>query len=1109
RFRFLEADGETTFAQGFTLTRVAATEYHVSRHAQPTRVFRAGASREWPVCELRQNDSAVRVERDESQLVSAVWIDEDRALRFRYDDARHLERIRLYDRNRQEPIELVRYRYDAAGCLEKVVDVYKQTIAFEYDEHRRMVRHADTSGFAFLFQYDHFNRCFSSAGEDGLLSVTLTFRPEAFETELLDANGAVWLYQYDPSETLLRIVDPYGDALLFERDAQGRLVAEIDSAGRRTEYLHDAAGAQVAKRLPDGTVVQLPHPRDEPEHPPHRVPSSAIEWEYGDLGGDEFGLPDSLELRGVLPAAVHSILVTSEHPLRGKVEEKYNEAGLLTRGVLEDGRKRRYGYTARGKVRRYRDFDGSDYKLETRSWDLPHILTDPLGNATQFDYTQTAELQEAIDPAGNTIHYGYDLKDRLSTITRDVFLHDRYEYDGSDNLTAKYDGNGRQLLALEYDGHNRLVRRELIGSDEHRFEYDERGWVTKAKTQLHTTRFAWDYVQRRLKDERDGRGVQHRFTGVDLAQTTVLGRFTTEYHRVHGETTIVVDPSGGTHRLRRHGRGVFTRDYNNGLSETAQYSPRGWCLGKTAYATDKPDAAWTRRYDYSGEGDLTRVIDTERGVTQHAHDAAHRLVGTTHSDGRRDTYRYTKSGSLLEKPGLTDTTVGHLNQLRYAAGHRFEYGVRQHVSKHTAPNGAELEFRYDARDQLVAASVNGQPFFSAEYDAIGRRIEKTVRGETTTYYWDGDRLAAEVRPDGQLRVYVYPDAFAMVPLLFIDYTSVDAEPESGQRYYLFCDQRGCPERVVDEQGETVWEAYVEPYGTAHVRVGQDFYQPLRFPGHFWDAELGLHYNRFRYYSPWLGRYLQVDPIGEGGGWNVYGYPFGPSAQVDVDGLTADCGDENEPPERRLRRRAGDRGDAQQPGSAAIPRHLQDAPIDALRRYVDRRAAELQRVFASVDPEGERRTTLSVGVTEDSEGRRRVVVTTSDDAQELDPRVKAALEPHEQFRPTEPTLTRGRRRPNPDYDPSGPVDRRRNPRTITDSQMVDPDTGARTPYRKARRGSPVEGTQHHAEQRMIRGARDNGEAVLAQAPTRKCCSGCRQVLGTEGLAGIPQRLRGGS
>src|SRR5262249_21263475 len=49
-------------------------------------------------------------------------------------------------------------------------------------------------------------------------------------------------------------------------------------------------------------------------------------------------------------------------------------------------------------------------------------------------------------------------------------------------------------------------------------------------------------------------------------------------------------------------------------------------------------------------------------------------------------------------------------------------------------------------------------------------------------------------------------------------------------------------------------------------------------------ETGLHYNRFRYFSPELGRYLQSDPAGLEGGINVYGYPTDPLNDVDIDGL---------------------------------------------------------------------------------------------------------------------------------------------------------------------------------------------------------------------------------
>ncbi len=36
---------------------------------------------------------------------------------------------------------------------------------------------------------------------------------------------------------------------------------------------------------------------------------------------------------------------------------------------------------------------------------------------------------------------------------------------------------------------------------------------------------------------------------------------------------------------------------------------------------------------------------------------------------------------------------------------------------------------------------------------------------------------------------------------------------------------------------------------------------IRFPGQYYDEETGLHYNRFRYYDPVVGRYIGADPIG--------------------------------------------------------------------------------------------------------------------------------------------------------------------------------------------------------------------------------------------------------
>ncbi|OZG73567.1 hypothetical protein BTA51_11230, partial [Hahella sp. CCB-MM4] len=60
---------------------------------------------------------------------------------------------------------------------------------------------------------------------------------------------------------------------------------------------------------------------------------------------------------------------------------------------------------------------------------------------------------------------------------------------------------------------------------------------------------------------------------------------------------------------------------------------------------------------------------------------------------------------------------------------------------------------------------------------------------------------------------------------------------------------------------------------------------LRFQGQYFDEESGLHYNRFRYYDPGCGRFINQDPIGLLGGTNNYQYAPNPIAWIDPFGLS--------------------------------------------------------------------------------------------------------------------------------------------------------------------------------------------------------------------------------
>jgi RHS repeat-associated protein len=61
--------------------------------------------------------------------------------------------------------------------------------------------------------------------------------------------------------------------------------------------------------------------------------------------------------------------------------------------------------------------------------------------------------------------------------------------------------------------------------------------------------------------------------------------------------------------------------------------------------------------------------------------------------------------------------------------------------------------------------------------------------------------------------------------------------------------------------------------------------PYLFTGRRFDYETGLYYYRARYYNPYIGRFLQTDPVGYGDGINWYVYcKNNPLSFVDPSGL---------------------------------------------------------------------------------------------------------------------------------------------------------------------------------------------------------------------------------
>lgn len=896
-FAPLDTDGQATSNHGKTLTRIDLYRYRLTQHALPDRVFVfKELDRSALLHALIKNDSCIEFQYDADGALCIIIDSRGNELEVTTSPEGLVQEIAIPKLGKRDRRDLLTYQYDDSGNLIAGIDGFGSRFSMTYDR-RYLTRKTDRLGHAFLFSYDALGRCTRTVGSDGLLDHQIDYTVPRELTTVTRGNGGTWRYRYE-LDKLVVIEDPLGGVQRFVYDDNGNLIEEIDPAGGVTITVYDAAAASLGKLDSLGHFHTEPPDLNETNPIHERVAGNQLEYELGRLlpqrfkaertdrmfgASAEFSIspPMHSDSRSVQAQTDFGFVVGYNwwpQPEQGRV---FDAAGDLIQQVGPSGETRRWMYDGNGNLTKFVDFDNRTWIYEYGSWNLRLRETNPLGHHIVRRYDTRENLTVFADPGGTLSEYGYDLKDQLIEVRRAGHLRERYERDAAGNVRVKIASDGEWLLRFEYGQGNLPIRRELRSGDIHEIEYDGNGRFLKASTSKHKIEYQYDALGNRVMEKRDGLGVEQTHLGWRrLEQCTWFDKFIVKYHITNDECNIK-DPTGVTQRFKFHGHRSVERRFSNDCVEQATYDEQGRCLEKHFRHPTK--APWKRSYRWSGEGELKSVSDNQYGETLYEYDAAHRLAKRIAPSGLTDEFIFDPANNLMRQPGLENSRFEAGNRLQSTDKEVFTYDGRHHIQSRSSASGLTL-YHYDSRDQLVRVELP-TGLWEAEYDAQGRRVRKIFGDKATEYYWSGDQLAAEVFPDRTWRLYIYSDPLALTPWMFVDYASLESPAESGKRFFVLCDQLGTPQRVVDDSGEIVWRGESLPFGMATVSASSTLTFNLRFPGHYWDAELGLNYNRYRYYDPVLGRYIQSDPLGIGGGANVYAYVVNPLAVADVKGLT--------------------------------------------------------------------------------------------------------------------------------------------------------------------------------------------------------------------------------
>ncbi|EPY9558859.1 RHS repeat-associated core domain-containing protein, partial [Escherichia coli] len=660
--------------------------------------------------------------------------------------------------------------------------------------------------------YDANGRAGTIQGVNGVTQ-TLTYDARGRLVSSTGPEGTT-AYNYDAVGLLSSLTKPNGATVSYEYDAAHRLVAETDAQGNRRELELNDLGNPVEERLLDA------------------------------LGQTRW-----IERR-----------IFNEIGWLSSVSDAYSNQSSFSYDVVANLIQET---SPSGNTHSYK-YDGFHHRTQT---------TDPLGKVTQVLYKDTGDVYRVSDPRSRLTYYSYNGFGEVTQVRSPDTGTTDITYDEAGNVATRKTAKG-QTTSYSYDALNRIIEASsgvagespiLYGYDEatspygmgrltsvddgngvRRYGYTPEGWLAYETWETHGQSLTTQY-------QYDGAGLITKITypsGREVSYTRDLAGDVIEVATTQAGTTTSL-----ASQIERAPFGPVTSMVRwNGISESRSLDLN--------YRVTGIDATRVHSlvYRYTPDSLISAIDDNlSSSVNQSlGYDAVGRITSAEGLYGVLG-YGYDATGNRtsITTDGLSQSyTINYMNNWLVKTGQTSRsYDANGNLTK----QGADT-FTYDSQNRLVAATVAGVTA-AYTYNHLDQRVTKTLNGQTRLliYGLAGNLIEELDAATGDvLAEYIWLDG---TPLSFA---------QSGQTYQVHVDHLGTPKALTDASGQVVWKASYSPFGKASITTQGPTFN-LRFPGQYYDAETGLHYNWRRYYDPNTGRYITSDPIGLAGGINTYAY----------------------------------------------------------------------------------------------------------------------------------------------------------------------------------------------------------------------------------------------